>query len=59
MTVRYLKKALGPMRAEAQLDNIGELSEGAEKIARVVIKDRQNETVFSADISMWVSPKRG
>ncbi len=59
MTVHYLKKALGPMRAEAQLDSIGELTEGAEKVARVLIKDRQNETVFSAEISMWVSPKRG
>lgn len=58
MTVRYLKKALGPMRAEALLDPVGDLSEGAERLARVTVKDRRDEIVFDAEISMWVSPKR-
>ena len=58
MTVRYLKKAVGPMRAEAILDEIGEVGSGAERIAHVVVRDRTGETVFSAEISMWVSPKR-
>ncbi len=58
MTVRYLKKAVGPMRAEAILDEIGEIGSGSERIAHVVVKDRAGESVFSAEISMWVSPKR-
>lgn len=58
MTVRYLKKAIGPMRAEATLDPIGDIGSGAERSARVVVKDRNQETVFDAEIAMWVSPKR-
>lgn len=58
MTVQYLKKAVGPMRAEATLDPIGEIGDGAVRIAHVVVKDRNLEAVFSAEISMWVSPKR-
>lgn len=58
MSVRYLKKAVGPMHGEAQLDAIGDVGSGAERIAHVVVKDRNNEAVFSADITMWVSPRR-
>lgn len=58
MSVRYLKKAVGPMRGEAQLDVIGEIGSGAERSAHVVVKDRNGEAVFSAEITMWVSPKR-
>lgn len=58
MTVRYLKKAVGPMRAEATLQAIADIGSGAERIAHVVVKDRNDETVFSAEIAMWVSPKR-
>lgn len=57
MTVRYLKKAVGTMRAEARLDPIGDVANGAERIARVVVTDPQGETVFDAEITMWVSPK--
>lgn len=59
MSVRYLKKAVGPMRAEATLDAIGDIGSGAERIAHVQVKDRNGEAVFSAEIAMWVSPKRG
>ncbi len=58
MTVRYLKKAVGPMRGEATLDPIGDIGTGAERSARVVVKDRNQEAVFDAEITMWVSPKR-
>lgn len=58
MSVRYLKKAVGPMRGEATLDAIGNIDTGAERIAHVVIKDRNGEVVFSAEIAMWVSPRR-
>jgi acyl-coenzyme A thioesterase PaaI-like protein len=58
MTVRYLKKAIGPMRGEATLDPIGDIGTGAERSARVVVKDRNGELVFDAEIAMWVSPKR-
>lgn len=58
MSVRYLKKAVGPMRAQATLEAIGDIGNGAERIAHVLVKDRNQEPVFSADISMWVSPKR-
>jgi acyl-coenzyme A thioesterase PaaI-like protein len=58
MTVRYLKKAVGPMRGEATLDPIGDIGTGAERSARVVVKDRNSEVVFDAEIAMWVSPKR-
>lgn len=58
MTVKYLKKAVGPMRGEAILDPIGAIDSGAERVARVVVKDRNGEAVFSAEITMWVSPKR-
>ena len=57
MTVQYLKKAVGRMRAEAKLDPIGDIAAGAERIARVVVTDSQGETVFAADITMWLSPK--
>jgi acyl-coenzyme A thioesterase PaaI-like protein len=59
MNVRYLKKAIGPMRGEALVDPIGELVEGVERSAHVTVTDQAGETVFTADISMWVSPKRG
>ena len=58
MSVKYLKKAVGPMRGEAILDAIGDIGTGAERIAHVNVRDRQGETVFSAEITMWVSPRR-
>ena len=57
MTVRYLKKAIGPMRAEASLETIGDIGSGTQRIASVLVKDGSMETVFSAEIAMWVSPK--
>ncbi len=59
MTVRYLRKATGSMRGEAILDAIGDIGTGAERIARVSVRDPGGEVVFEAEISMWVSPKKG
>lgn len=58
MTVRYLKKAMGTMRAEAVLDPIGTLSEGVERVTTVTVTDIRGEIVFDARINMWISPKR-
>ena len=58
MTVSYLKKAVGPMRAEALLDPIGDIGAGAERLARVIVRDQAGEAVFTANISMWLSPKK-
>lgn len=58
MTVRYLKKASGRMRGEAVLDEIGDIGSGAERIAHVTVKDAAGDTVFDAQISMWVSPRK-
>jgi len=58
MTVAYLKKAIGPMHAEAQLDPIGDIGAGAERIARVIVRDQSGESVFSANISMWLSARK-
>lgn len=59
MNVKYLKKAVGPMRAEAELDALGEIGSGREAIARVTVRDTQGDSVFSAEINMWVSLKKG
>lgn len=57
MRVRYLKKAVGTMRAQARLDEIGEVGDGAERSARVTVTDASGEAVFDAEITMWISPK--
>ncbi|MBB5015107.1 hotdog fold domain-containing protein [Rehaibacterium terrae] len=59
MQVEYLKKAVGPMRAVATpLEAPREAAEGYELPVEVVVTDRGGETVFTARIRMWVSPRR-
>lgn len=55
MTVRYLKKALGDLRATAEVDFIADAFGAQERQARVKIRNAENEVVFEADITMWVS----
>jgi acyl-coenzyme A thioesterase PaaI-like protein len=56
MTVRYLKKALGELRAIATVPAIS--SETAQEVhALVEVKNSADEVVFDADITMWVSPR--
>ena len=57
MTVRYLKKALGDLRATAEVDFIADSSGAQERQAWVKIRNAENEVVFEADITMWVSPR--
>jgi len=59
MTVEYRKKAQGPLRAVATPGFAPhESAEGYELPALVDVLDASGETVFSARIAMWVSPKR-
>jgi len=58
MTVRYLAKARGRMRASAQ--PVTELRSAAEPYAAtiaVTLDDDAGQTVASADIRMWLSPR--
>jgi acyl-coenzyme A thioesterase PaaI-like protein len=59
MTVEYLKKATGTMRATATpAIAIVEAQSGYELPVDVVVANTEGEAVFRAKISMWVSPKR-
>ena len=59
MTVEYVKKAIGTMRAVATLSiPIVEANEGYALPVEVIVTDPNGETTFRATISMWLSPKR-
>lgn len=57
MSVEYLAKATTDLRAVATLDPIPQFGEAGEHIVPVVVTDAQDQTVFRAAITMWVSPK--
>ena len=58
MTVAYLKKAAGTMRATATpAFPPREAGEGYELPFDVVVENTRGEAVFKATIAMWVSPK--
>lgn len=58
MTVAYLKKAVGTMRATATpAFPPRESAEGYELPFEVVVENPQGDAVFKATIAMWVSPK--
>lgn len=58
MTVAYLKKAVGTMRATATpAFTPRESAEGYELPFDIVVENPQGEAVFKATIAMWVSPK--
>ncbi|MEL1263579.1 hotdog fold domain-containing protein [Pseudoxanthomonas putridarboris] len=58
MTVEYVKKAVGTMRAVATPEFAPHASaDGYELPMNVVVDNPQGEAVFRARISMWVSPK--
>jgi len=58
MTVAYLKKAVGTMRATATPAFAPrESAEGYELPFEVVVENPQGEAVFKATIAMWVSRK--
>ncbi len=58
MTVRYLRKAMGTMRATATIPAVTDPAIAQELHANVIVRDAEGETVFDADIAMWVSPRK-
>ena len=59
MTVEYLKKAVGTMRAVATPSiPVIVSAEGYALPVDVIVADPKGDTVFRATISMWLSPKR-
>ncbi|OZB59492.1 MAG: DUF4442 domain-containing protein [Lysobacterales bacterium 14-68-21] len=59
MTVAYLKKAVGPMLAEATAPTPPEVTaEGYAWPVSVRITDRAGDAVCEATIDMWLSPRR-
>ena len=57
MTVEYLKKSTGGVRAEATLPEVAE-GPGRDVPALVEIKDDAGELVCRATITMWVTPRK-
>ena len=59
MTVSYLKKAVGPMLAEATAPSAPVVAtEGYAWPVRVRITDQAGDAVCEATIDMWLSPRR-
>lgn len=58
MTVQYLRKAVGTMRAVATpAQAFVETTTGQEQPVDIVISDPSGEPVFRARIAMWLSPR--
>jgi acyl-coenzyme A thioesterase PaaI-like protein len=58
MAVQYLKKAKGTLRATATPDiAVVEAEQGYELPVSVKVRDGDDDAVFHARITMWVSPK--
>lgn len=57
MSVRYLRKALGELRATSSVPTITDASNAQELHAIVEVRNSLDEVVFDADITMWVSPR--
>lgn len=59
MTVEYVKKAVGTMRAVATPARpVLESADGHDLPVDVVVTDPHGDTVFRATITMWLSPRR-
>jgi len=58
MSVRYLRKAKGPMTATARVPAIAAAASGSEVHVTVEVQDAGGEAVFDADITMWISPRK-
>lgn len=57
MTVAYLKKATGTLTGTATIGGVGELTQAGECNAEVHVRNASGDTVFTASVTMWVSPK--
>ena len=58
MTVKYLKKATTDLVAVATPNSELDLSQPSEYSVNVVVTDTQQDVVFTACITMWVSAKK-
>ncbi|TXH05230.1 MAG: DUF4442 domain-containing protein [Nevskiaceae bacterium] len=58
MTVEYLRKAETDLRAVAALEPLPAFNEAAELPVTVAVYDQQEQVVFRAVITMWISPKK-
>ena len=58
MTVRYLKKARGTLTVSANIPAVADAKTAQDLIAHVAARDAVGDTVFEADIAMWVSPRK-
>lgn len=58
MTVQYLEKAQTDLRAIATSSSEINPNEAVDYIVNVKVLDKNDLQVFSADINMWVTPKK-
>lgn len=58
MTVLYLKKATTSLVAVATPESEPDWAAPADYKVAVVVRDREDEPVFRASITMWVTPRR-
>lgn len=58
MTVEYLKKAATDLTARAELASIPEFDEARDLVVPVSVRDKHGEEVVTAQITMWVSPRK-
>ena len=58
MQVNYLKAARGTLTATASVPAIDANENGSECPVAVAVRDAAGETVFSAVVSMWITPRR-
>ncbi len=58
MTVQYLKKAESDLYAVATPTAAMDLTEASEYVVKVDVMDKNDAVVFTANITMWVSPKK-
>jgi acyl-coenzyme A thioesterase PaaI-like protein len=60
MTVRYLAKARGRIRATARpVTELVSSASGYDVVIAVSLKDEQGTEVAAADIAMWLTPRHG
>ena len=59
MRVEYIKKAETDVKAVAEIDPLPQFGVAAELPVTVIVMGADNQPVFRAVITMWVSPKKG
>jgi acyl-coenzyme A thioesterase PaaI-like protein len=58
ITVDYLKKAETDLKAVAELNPIPQFSSASELPVNVNVTDKDDQIVFKAVITMWISPRK-